>query len=260
MKRHLSTYIALFYLISPCVLAAQDEPMSGQEAQPAFIEKAIMIDEASNLNLQIHNLAEQLIKNYRYGMTPTEPIAVTTFVDVNYLYKTSPFGRYIAEQLIGELQRASFNVMEYRKTNSIMTREGFGEYSLSRDSKEIAKSTSAGLVLVGTYMIKDRYVMVNARIVDSNQLVHSSGMIILRKDGLIADLLQHASVPDLAPPARIAIKGLGEPTPVPPQTAAAEPAPALQDTKPAAPKVNDTKPAIRTSKTRVSTSSRASHS
>lgn len=260
MKKHLSAYIACICFMSPCVLAAQDEPTPEQAARPAYIEKAVMIDEASNLNLQIHNLAEQLVKNYRYGMTPAEPIAVTTFVDVNNLYRTSPFGRYIAEQLIGELQRASFNVMEYRKTNSIMTREGFGEYSLSRDSKEIAKSTSAGLVLVGTYMIKDRYVMVNARIVDSNQLVHSSGMTILRKDGLIADLLQHASVPDLAPPARIAIKGLGEPTPSAPQAAVTEPAPTPHEVNPATDKIKDTKPAIRTSKTRVTTSSRTRHS
>ncbi|MEZ0329817.1 MAG: FlgO family outer membrane protein [Dissulfuribacterales bacterium] len=259
MKRHISTYITFICLMSPCVLAAQDEPVPEQAARPACVEKAVIIDEASNLNLQIHNLAEQLVKNYRYGMTPAEPVAVTTFVDVNHLYKTSPFGRYIAEQLIGELQRASFNVMEYRKTNSIMTREGFGEYSLSRDSKEIAKSTPAGLVLVGTYMIKDRYVMVNARIVDSNQLVHSSGMTIMRKDGLISDLLQHASVPDLAPPARIAIKGLGEPTPAAPQVTATEPAPALQEVKPSANNAN-TKPAIRTSKTRVTASSRTRHS
>ncbi len=260
MRRHINAYIAFICLMSPCVLAAQDEPTLEQGAQPGYMEKAVMIDEASNLNLQIHNLAEQLVKNYRYGMTPAEPVAVTTFVDVNHLYKTSSFGRYIAEQLIGELQRASFNVMEYRKTNSIIMREGFGEYSLSRDSKEIAKSTSAGLVLVGTYMIKDRYVMVNARIVDSNQLVHSSGMTILRKDGLIADLLQHASVPDLAPPARITIKGLGEPTPTPPQVPGPEPAPALREVKPTAQNATDTKPAIRTSKTRVTTSSRAKHS
>lgn len=260
MKRHISAYLTFICIMSPCVLAAQNEPVPEQEARSPYIEKAVMIDEASNLNLQIHSLAEQLVKNYRYGMTPAEPVAVTTFVDVNHLYKTSPFGRYIAEQLIGELQRASFNVMEYRKTNSIMTQEGFGEYSLSRDSKEIAKSTPAGLVLVGTYMIKDRYVMVNARIVDSNQLVHSSGMIILRKDGLIADLLQHASVPDLAPPARIAIKGLREPTPAPSQAPALEPTPTLQEAKPTVKDAKDTKPAIRTSKTRATPSSRTTRS
>lgn len=259
MKRHLSAYIACLCILTPCVSSAQDAPAPEQVVQPVQMEKAVMIDEASHLNLQIHNLAEQLVKNYRYGMTPAEPVAVTTFVDVNYLYKTSPFGRYIAEQLIGELQRASFNVMEYRKTNSIMTREGFGEYSLSRDSKEISKSTPAGLVLVGTYMIKDRYVMVNARIVDSNQLVHSSGMTILRKDGLIADLLQHASIPDLAPPARIAIKGLGEPTPVVQPAAVTEPAPTVQEAKPALNNAS-TKPAIRTSKQRTSTASRTRHS
>lgn len=259
MKRHISAYIAFISLMSPCVLAAQDEPVPEQAARPACIEKAVMIDEASNLNLQIHNLAEQLVKNYRYGMTPAEPVAVTTFVDVNHLYRTSPFGRYIAEQLIGELQRASFNVMEYRKTNSIMTREGFGEYSLSRDSKEIAKSTPAGLVLVGTYMIKDRYVMVNARIVDSNQLVHSSGMTIMRKDGLISDLLQHASVPDLAPPARIAIKGLGEPTPPVAQATSQPPAPVLQEATPT-PENTKSKPAIRRTKPTATATSRTRHS
>lgn len=258
MKRLISAHIAFIFLMNSHPIFAQDEPTE-QVIQPVYTEKAIMIDEASHLNLQIHNLAEQLVKNYRHGLTPAEPIAVTTFVDVNHLYKTSPFGRYIAEQLIGELQRASFNVMEYRKTNSIMTREGFGEYSLSRDSKEIAKSTSAGLVLVGTYMIKDRYVMVNARIVDENQLVHSSAMIILRKDGLVADLLQPSCLPDLAPPARIAIKGLGEPSPPVAQATNHSQAPVMQEATPA-PETAKSKPAIRRTKPTATATTRTRHS
>jgi len=62
MKRHLSAYIACLCILSPCVSSAQDAPASEQVVQPVQMEKAVMIDEASNLNLQIHNLAEQLVK------------------------------------------------------------------------------------------------------------------------------------------------------------------------------------------------------
>jgi len=168
------------------------------------------LDEASFLNTGLHNIAVQLMKNYGQYERPVEPIAVTTFVDLNYLYRTSPFGRFVAEQLMGELQRAGFNLMEIRKANTIMTREHYGEYILSRDINELRKDINVNFVLVGTYVVKDKYVFINARIVDSANVVKSSAMHIIRRDTLVDELLRPSVSPPVETGQKIAIKGFGD--------------------------------------------------
>ena len=189
-------------------------------AMPVSTQRPGMIisqqtDEASFFNTQIHDLANQLIQNFRGETSPDFPIAITTFVDLNHFYKTSPFGRYLAEQLMGELQRAGFRVLEIRKTDSILIKERYGEYSLSRDIQEIAKESMAQLVLIGTYMMRGKYVLVNARLVSNEgNLLSSSGMKILRRDSFLDSMLWPSSAPKLDPKVRIPIKSMGEPTEV----------------------------------------------
>jgi len=168
------------------------------------------MDEASFLNTQIHEMALQLLRNFSGEPGPEGPVAVATFVDLNSLYRTSPFGRYIAEQLIGELQRAGFRVVEIRKTNSIMIKQKFGEYGLSRDIQEIARDSSANYVLTGTYIARGNYIMVNARLISNdNNMVASSCMKILRRDPLLDKMLWPAASPRVNPVFRVPIKELG---------------------------------------------------
>ncbi len=169
------------------------------------------MDEASFFNMQIHEMALQLLKNFRSEPGPEGPIAVATFVDLNNLYRTSPFGRYLAEQLMGELQRAGFNVVEIRKTESIMIKKKFGEYGLSRDVQEIAQESSASYILAGTYVTRGRYILVNARLISNeNNLVASSGLKILRRDPFLDKMLWPAASPGAAQAVRIPIKELGQ--------------------------------------------------
>ena len=169
------------------------------------------MDEASFFNMQIHEMALQLLKNFRSEPGPDGPVAVATFVDLNNLYRTSPFGRYLAEQLMGELQRAGFNVVEIRKTESIMIKQKFGEYGLSRDVQEIAQESSASYILAGTYVTRGRYVLVNARLISNeNNLVASSGLKILRRDPFLDKMLWPAASPGSGQAVRIPIKELGQ--------------------------------------------------
>ena len=177
---------------------------SSQQLEP------ITLDEASFLNMQIHEIALQLLRNFRDEAGPGGPVAVATFVDLNNLYRTSPFGRYIAEQLMGELQRAGFNVVEIRKADSIMVKPRYGEYGLSREIQELAKQSSARYVLTGTYVNKGRYVLINARLISNeNNLVASSGLKILRKDPFLERMLWPSSSPETVPTVRVPVKELG---------------------------------------------------
>ncbi len=169
------------------------------------------MDEASFFNMQIHEMALQLMRNFRTEPGPDGPIAVATFVDLNNLYRTSPFGRYLAEQLMGELQRAGFNVVEIRKTESIMIKPKFGEYGLSRDVQEIAQESSASYILAGTYVTRGRYIMVNARLISNqNNIVASSGLKILRRDPFLDKMLWPTATPSAGQAVRIPVKELGQ--------------------------------------------------
>ncbi len=185
------------------------------ESKPVTQTVKKTMDEASFFNAQVHDLAVQLIQNFNGDSGPGSPIAVSTFVDLNNLHKTSPFGRYLAEQLMGELQRAGFRVIEVRKTDSILVKERYGEYSLSRDTEEIANEASAQLVLVGTYITRGKYILINARIVSNRQnMLASSAMKILRRDRFLDRMLWPTMAPDTSPTVKIPIKEFGQPTEV----------------------------------------------
>ncbi len=121
----------------------------------------------------------------------------------------------MSEQLMGELQRAGFRVIEVRKTDSILVKEHYGEYSLSREISEIAKEASARLVLVGTYMARGGFVLINSRLVSNkgNVLV-SSAMKILPRDRFIDRMLWPSAAPDTDTSIKIPIKEFGQPTEV----------------------------------------------
>ena len=197
---------------APLIQPSQPVYQPGQARPPAqrISYEVEGLDEASFFNTQIHEMALQLLKNFRGETGPNGPIAVTSFVDLNNLYKTSPFGRYIAEQLMGELQRAGFSVVEIRKTESLMLKPKFGEYGLSRDIQEIARSSSASYVLTGTYITRGRFVLINARLISNeNNLIASSGLKILRRDPFIEKMLWPSASPVMTPPVRVPIKELG---------------------------------------------------
>jgi len=159
----------------------------------------------------MHNLSSQLLHNLNGTTDLQGPIAVTTFVDLNDLYRTSPFGRYIAEGLMGELQRSGLMVTEIRKTESILIKERFGEYSLSRNIKEISKHSSAEYLLVGTYIVRGDHIFVNARIISNkNNLVVSSAQAHLMRNSFLDRMLWPSAAPDVSPVVTIPIKSLSE--------------------------------------------------
>ena len=175
--------------------------------------RSLATDQASELNAQIHDIAVQIIENLQSDPGTEGIVGVATFVDLNNLYRTSPFGRYLAEQLMGELQRAGFQVVEVRKTDSLLIKQRYGEYSLSRQIDEIARQTSARMILLGTYLAKGNYIFVNARLVSSaDSTVASSALQIMEKDSFMKKMLWPAAAPRTGRAVKVPIKAFGEPT------------------------------------------------
>jgi len=161
------------------VVAAQPEP-------PLSEEQA--------LYLGIRDLADDLF----LSLADPDPengdlaqgVVVTTFVDLKKLYRTSSLGRYVAEQLLTEMGRRRYDVIELRKSRAIMIREPGGEYGLSRDPAEIGQSVRAGAMLTGTYTVAGDVIIINARIIDNrNARLLASASVLLPRNQLAGQLL-----------------------------------------------------------------------
>lgn len=117
-------------------------------------------------------------------------IAVTTFVDVNNLDRTSAFGRALTDALISLLHRQGFNVVEMRKTSNLLIEKGKGEFSLSREITHLATQQEISAVLVGTYTEGFNLVLISTRLVAaSDGQVLSAGLLELPKSRNLAYLL-----------------------------------------------------------------------
>lgn len=116
-------------------------------------------------------------------------IAVSSFVDLKKLTRTSSFGRYLAEQLMTEFQQQGYRVVEIRKSTSIRIQEQRGEYGLSREAAEINPSITARTLITGTYTLAGDNILVNAKVLDNkNATLLSSATMVFPRTKLV-DLL-----------------------------------------------------------------------
>lgn len=152
--------------------------------------------EAEELRARSRELAQQLIDNARESIGDNYVVTVNSFVNLNNLYKTCSLGRYLGEQMIGELQAAGVDVIDVRKSNSLMIRENLGEYGLSRDMRELSPRFASQAVVVGTYSYAGSQVIVNARVLrNSDGMVLSHANLAFALDGLTARLLKDEAMP-----------------------------------------------------------------
>jgi TolB-like protein len=196
--------IALLALLVFPAQAAAFWPFSQEAEQkpkkeavaPAVAPPVLPVSEAAALRTEIQGLAKELFGN----LADADPengdlgrgVLVCTFVELKKLTRTSSLGRYVAEQLMNEMQQHHYEVVEIRKSQAIMLQEKRGEFGLSRNPAEISQGVAAGAMLTGTYTTSKDSIVINARIVDnrSAKLLSSATAIIPRNqlaEQLLAD-------------------------------------------------------------------------
>ncbi|MEW6426799.1 MAG: FlgO family outer membrane protein [Thermodesulfobacteriota bacterium] len=145
-----------------------------------------------------------------------QSVTVSTFVNLNNLYATSGFGRLLGEEMITVFRNAGLQVIDVRKTPSILIRENGGEYGLSRDMEELSYVHGAHAMLVGTYRQAAGQVFVNARLLrNSDGMVLSAAGMVLDADGLVRELLADEKVPLSRRPQTLKVSSGGRPNPQP---------------------------------------------
>jgi TolB-like protein len=115
---------------------------------------------------KIVELADSLLASSRIAQSDMGNIAITSFVDLHDLSKSSAFGRTIAETFFNELFVRGFNVADFRGQNAI-TVNPTGEFFLTRNVKLINRKIENSYVLVGTFSSIDNKMLINARIIDN---------------------------------------------------------------------------------------------
>ncbi len=149
----------------------------------------------------IYNLAQglaaQLNRNYRDGGLSSCTCIITTFVDINDLYRSSAFGRLLAEAMGAEIFRLGGRVLDIRQARCIMARPGTGELILSREAEELGQEVSAGAALVGTYGAGQATVAVTVKLIDlKTREVLSVAMTEIARTSAVNTLLSSSLAPE----------------------------------------------------------------
>lgn len=111
-------------------------------------------------------LSNRLLSTSRIPSNDYGELAITSFVDLNQLNKTTKFGRTLAESMFDELFAKGFNVEDIRGTNAISVNDE-GEYFITRDINKLHNNIKNKYILVGTYTKFESNIVINARILDN---------------------------------------------------------------------------------------------
>lgn len=181
----------LFCIVSP--VAHGDSPLGGTPATETITPDSqatptvsIEDNQGEAFKASIQQMASTLFSHINNPDPEAgdlaDGIAVSSFVDLKKLTRTSSFGRYLAEQLMTEFQQQGYRVIEIRKSTSILIQEKRGEYGLSRDLDEIDQTVAARTMITGTYTLAGDHILVNAKVIDNKSaaLLSSATMVFPR--------------------------------------------------------------------------------
>ncbi len=134
------------------------------------------------------NLALQLSSNLLNSEIYKKHIIMTSVVNLDDLYETSGFGRTLTESLATRLFHCGFGIVEVRKSTELLIKNNTGELMLTRDARLIATEYPAAAVVVGTYSLTPKTVIVNIRLLDcvTQEIVSVAGMEIQRTQAINA--------------------------------------------------------------------------
>jgi len=129
----------------------------------------------------VAKIAQQLKKSMKKENVGT--VAITSFVDLHQLNKTTHFGRVMSESFFDELNNIGVDVIDFRGQKAISVNAS-GEFFLTRDIKKLRKTIENTYVLVGTYSKIEEGVIINSRIIDniSGKIIASSRVVFHSAD------------------------------------------------------------------------------
>ena len=150
------------------------------------------------LNTASMFIAEQLERNLSPEMK-SRALVVTDFVALNTLNETSQLGRLLAQNLMHEMQLRNWSVTDITFRKNILI-DANGEFSLSRDVKQLKPPVQTGSIITGTYVNTAEGLILNVRMIQViSGAVVSTAQVKLPADRLISHLLDGPPRPPIMP-------------------------------------------------------------
>ena len=134
--------------------------------------------------------ADRLLFSSRQYLVDGQPILVSTFVNIDNLEQSSSFGRVISEQISSRLSVKNVQILEPKLRNHTYMKPDVGELMLTRRISDVPQFNEVQAILVGTYYVGTKDVIVNLKLVkpETNIVIGSDNFVIPLSD-YIGDLL-----------------------------------------------------------------------
>lgn len=122
-----------------------------------------------------HHAADQLVSQASYLKNNLNAVLITSVSEITDLDSSSALGLMISEQIGDRFAQHGFPVIDLRKRHDVKVLRDTGEFMLSRDIQKISRDHVAGAVLVGTYAVGKKNVIVSTRLVrpDDSRIIAS---------------------------------------------------------------------------------------
>lgn len=147
------------------------------------------------LKLKVREMADQLLSIESTTSLAGAIALPASFVHQDDFNRSSPFGRYIAEQLFHEFNQRGMPVREYRTGNEIVSRPGEGDFFLSRGAGNVVMNSPRAAVVVGTYYHDRHNVYVNARLINGvSGMVLRTANVVFPQTEVTRGMLAHVSL------------------------------------------------------------------
>ncbi len=179
--RYICVFV-IFVALSGCALK-NNETFDTSKMNAFSNSPKVASSEGQQLIDQSYKAANTLAKILRqYDVPGNQTIALSSFVNVDDMERTSTLGRLLPEQISSRLSQLGFVTAELKERGSaIFIRNRDGEFSLSRNLPSVLKSEGFTSVLAGTYAVEPDTVYVNVRVVRvSDQAVLAGADFALR--------------------------------------------------------------------------------
>ena len=124
------------------------------------------------INKYTQFLAEQIARNRDTYNISNNPVAITSFVNLENLKHTNKLGELLADNMIHEMQIRGFRITDFKSMPAIQVSK-MGDFVRSREARELRSEHNINLVLSGTYTNHEGGVIVNARMINI-----ANGMVV----------------------------------------------------------------------------------
>lgn len=177
--------ILAFTLISTLAFAGTKQPTpppveNQQQPEDSYSKRLSEIRQMNKIENTMDGAINSLVKQLlvtQDELALKSPVAITSFVQLDKLKKTSEFGRIMSESLMSELGFNGLSVIEYRGQNALTISEN-GEFFITRDASQMKSEIENTNVLVGTLSRLVDRVIINARIIEPSGKIISSARVI----------------------------------------------------------------------------------